>query len=258
MQDFDCFRLMQKKNHRRSGTAILIFPGFVPMYSNLSDEVKLLSEFGDVLAFHYPERELKLEQFYDHVTNSIQQLGYKKLILFGISFGGTLAYLLMRKWRHQKKNMGVKGFVALSTPFEPDNLTPISQFQLDIGLSLDRYARKIFIVLVKALRWLWSWTLYAKDNSFKQNLTALWMAGYTLNREWFIKKKFYTLPALLLNVRREVRDYYVRRTNALDFEDIFQNSQVLEVLNRHADFEGVSQSTKRQVRGWLREVCEAR
>lgn len=259
--EFGCFNLIRKKNRRRSGTAVLVFPGFLPLYSILSDEAKMLSEFGDVLAFHYPEHEINIDQFYNRVTESIQSLGYKKLILVGISFGGILAYLLMRKWRHQRRNLVVQCFIGLSTPFEPENLTFRSQMELDVEMSLDRYARRVFVEFVRVLRWLWRLSFgitpfYAKDNSFKQTLSALWMAGYTLDRKWFVKKRFTKLPALLLNVRRGVRDAFVLRTNVLDFKELFPRGVVMEVLKHHGDLHGLASSTKCQIRQWIEMAVE--
>lgn len=261
MSNLDCLSLLRKKNHRRSGTAVLIFPGLIPTYADLDDEVKMFAKFGDVLTFRYPEDKFDILGFYEQVTTAIKGLHYRKLVLVGISFGGTLAYLLMRHWRKRRFRPGIKCFVAMSTPFEPNNLTPISQFQLDAGITIDRYARKIFIWAIMIVRWFWSWpvgwmTIYARDNSFRQTLNALWMGGSVLGQDWLVKRRLLAPPALLLNVREDVRDKFVRRTNELDFHDIFPRGEILRVMKTHADIRGMSPAAYRQVEGFVRSALD--
>jgi pimeloyl-ACP methyl ester carboxylesterase len=232
------------------------------MYSNLHDEVKLLSKFGDVLEFHYPESRMDVPRFYRDVTEAIRSLGYKKLFFVGFSFGGTLAYMLMRYWRRHRMRMGVRAFLALSTPFEPENLTPIAQWQIDAGTTLDRYARKVFIVVIKTLRLMWRWSLgidsfYARDNSLKQTLNAMWVGGYTLKQDWLVKKRILQIPAMLINVRRDRTDKFVKQTNEEDFLEIFPKGKVLRILRSHADFNGISTSAYRQIEAMVTEGLKA-
>jgi pimeloyl-ACP methyl ester carboxylesterase len=257
-----CLKLVHSQKSRRSQTAVLVFPGLIPMYSNMHDEIKFLAKFGDVLEFHYPESRMDVSRFYRDVTEAIRSLGYKKLLFVGFSFGGTLAYMLMRYWRKHRMKMGVQAFVALSTPFEPENLTPISQFQVDMGVTLDRYARKVFIVAVKIVRWIWRWSfginsLYTKDNSLKQTLNALWVGGGTLKHDWLVKKKMMQVPAMLLNVRRDRADRIVNRTNEEDFLEIFPKGKILRVLRDHADLNGISKASYQQIEALLRDGLKA-
>lgn len=254
---FQCLSLVRKKSHRRAGTAVFVFPGLVPTYADLDKEVKMFAKFGDVFAFHYPETTFDIIKFYEEITTVLKQYHYKKLVLVGVSFGGTLAYLLMRYWKRHRFYPGLKCFVAMSTPFEPENLTPISQFQLDLGLTLDRYARRLFIWVIMVLRWFWQWpvgwmTIYARDNTFRQTLNALWMAGDVLEKDWLVKKKLLSPPALLLNVRDGMSDKFVKRTNELDFRDIFPKGEILRVMRAHADIGGMSPAAYRQVEEFVR------
>jgi|GEM_PF-5695862 len=255
-EQFECFSLTRKKSRRRAGTAVLIFPGLVPAYEDLGEETKMFSRFGDVFSFHYPETKMDIFEFYNSVTEAVRSLKYKKIILVGVSFGGTLAYLLLRYWRKTRFRSGTKCLVALSTPFEPTNLTPYSQFQLDLGTTLDRYARKLFIVAVKVLRWFWQrsfglMTVYAKDNTFQQTLNALWMGGNTLNHDWLVKRKFTNISAVLLNVKDGVSDRFVLRTNEGDFLDMFPDGRVLRVLRAHADIRRMAPAVYRQVEHYI-------
>ncbi|MFA5009847.1 MAG: alpha/beta hydrolase [Patescibacteria group bacterium] len=256
-EEFDCLSLIRKKSKRRAGTAILIFPGLIPTYEDLDKEIEMFAKFGDVFAFHYPEDKFDIFKFYERITTTIKQLYYKRVVLVGVSFGGTLAYLLLRYWRKRRLNMGVKCLVALSSPFEPENLTPISQFQLDFGSTVDQYARRVFIWMVRIMRWIWRWpvqwmTIYARDNTFRQTLNALWMAGDVLQRDWLVKKRLLEPPALLLNVRDDVRDKFIRQTNELDFKDIFPRGKILRVMKDHADIGGMSPAAYRQVEEFIR------
>lgn len=261
-EKFDCFTLVRKKSRRRCGTAVLIFPGLVPTYEDTDHETKLFSKFGDVLDFHYPEDRMDIDEFYDRVTDVVKGLGYKKIILVGVSFGGTLAYLLIRYWRKHRLSEQVKCFVALSAPFEPENLTPLSQFQLDLGVTVDAYARKLFIGVVKILRWIWlapfsPMALYVRDNTFRQTLNALWMGGDTLNKAWLVKRRLLRPEALLMNVEDGVSDRLVLRTNEGDFLDIFPKGKVMRCLKKHAHLGGASPAVYRQMARFVERALEA-
>lgn len=258
MSHSHCFRLVQRKNRRRSGTAVLVFPGLIPTYSNLDGEARLFSQFGDVLEFHYPEKNIKIQDLYRDVTETIKELRYKKIILLGMSFGGTIAYLLARYWRKHRIDVGLSAFVAASTPFQPENLTPRSQFQLDLGATLDAYARKIMIFIVRLLKFVWRFSFgfahfYAKDSSVQETINGIRM-GYILRQDWIAKRKFLQVPALLLNTKDGVTDPFVLRENELDFLEIFPHGKVMRVLTRHAEIKGVAPVVYRQVTKFLREA----
>jgi len=257
MSKNNCFRLVYRKNQRRSGTAVLIFPGLIPTYSDLDGETRLFSQFGDVLEFHYPEKREDIIELYRDVTDTIRKLKYQKIILLGVSFGGTLAYLLMRYWRKQRLNLGLASFVVLSTPFEPTNLTPRSQFQLDFGVTLDKYARKVFIWVVRVLKFIWrfsfgfAWRRYAEESTLQQTVNGVRM-GYILRQDWVVKDKFFQVPALLLNTQDSMADPFVLRENELDFLDIFPHGRVMRGLKHHADLNGIAPTMARQVADFIR------
>jgi len=247
-----CFQLVHRKDSRRTGTAVLVFPGLVPTYSDLEDEAKILLRFGDVLEFHYPETKVDIQDLYQSITQTLKELKYKRVILFGVSFGGTLVYLLLRYWKHHRIDLGVKCFVAMSTPFQPENLTPMSQFKLDFGKSLDQFSRKIFVWLIRVLRWLFFWSpshdaLYARENSFRQVLNALWVGNSTLGQNWLVKQKLLHPPALLLNTRDGVIDRFVKRENEVDFLDVFPRGRIIRGLGNHANIKQLSTSGRREL-----------
>lgn len=258
MLQSDCFKLVGRKDHRRSGAAVLVFPGLIPTYSNFDSKAKLFSQFGDVLEFHYPNKSVDIQDLYREVTDTIKELRYKKIILLGISCGGTVAYLLARYWRKHRIDMGLSAFVAASTPFQPENLTPRSQFELDLGATLDTYARKVLIFTVRLLKFIWRFSFglahyYAKDSSVQQTMNGIRM-GYILRQDWVVRRRFLRVPALLLNTRDGIIDPFVSRGNELNFLDIFPHGKVMRVLNSHADIRGMEAVAYRQIAQFIREA----
>jgi len=250
------FKLVHRKSPCRAGTAVLMFPGMIPTYSDLDGETKLFSRFGDVLEFHYPEKNVAIEDLYRDVTAVIKKFRYRKLILLGMSFGGTLAYLLMRYWHKHRLNLGLSAFVAVSAPFQPEDLTPRSQFELDLGATLDRYARKALIRMVRLLKFIWRFSLgsawrYGKESSLRQTMNGIRL-GYILRQDWVVRNRLLRTPALLLNVSKDKHDPFVRHSNERNFLDIFPRGRVLEVLNCHSDINGVPPAISRRIVGFLR------
>ncbi len=254
-----CFQLVKKRN-RRADTAVLMFPGLIPTYSDLMGEANLFSRFGDVFEFRYPDKDIDIYDLYQTATSAVKRLGYKQVILLGMSFGGTVAYLLARYWRKHGVGVRLVAFVAMSTPFEPTNLTLRSQVELGFGATLDRHTRRMMVTIVQSLKFVWQFSFgyakfYAKDSSLKQTINAIRM-GYILRQDWIVKYRFAQVPALLLNTRDKVSDPFVLRKNETDFMEIFPYGKIMRVLSRHADTRGIKPAVSRQIARFMREALE--
>ncbi len=242
-------KLLKQKGKTRSSTGVVIIPGMIPSSCEWQAVIKLFEGMGDVWLLSYPESVVDQTNLLQEVTERLKRLNLKKIVFVGISFGGTVAYLLMRYWKKHKVPFEVGGFLAVSAPFRPDDLTFRSQVELALGWGLDRYAKRALLELLTTLRIFWSASFGLiqrglAENSVKQMFNGI-RQGYILRNEWIVQKRFIKVPALLLNVFEGRKDSFVRQSNEISFREIFRNGVVVRGLRHHANLYDLPPATRR-------------
>lgn len=255
-QSSEWLELLEQKGKTRSTTGVVIFPGVISTPYAWKRVVKQLSHIGDVWLFCYPNSLVDQSDFLMEVTKKLKRLHFKKLVFVGISFGGTLAYLLMRYWKGRKIPFKVVGLLAVSSPFSPDDITFRSKIELALGWGLDRHAKRLLLELLTALRIIWSVSFGLIQRGFAKNsIQQMWNSirqGYILRNEWIVQKRFLTAPAMLLNVADGLGDPFVIRRNEESFKEIFPKGEVFRELGHHADLHDLSPSARRVIRRFLK------
>jgi len=238
---------------------VLLLSGLIPYSKSFGRAVNQLTKFGDVWEMSYPDCYANGQDLLVEVTRELRQLKYSKLVLVGLSFGGTLSYLLLRYWRRHRVPFETLGVVAVSTPFGPEDITWRSKIELNFGYEMDRHADKLWRTVLQVLYWLWEnnhWSdghPYTIKNSLQRVYNAV-RVGYLLRQTRLIRKTFRAMPALLLNTARGIKDPFVLRTNENHFKEIFPQGQVVYGLTKHASLNSQPTRVYRQLNRFLSTV----
>ncbi|AKM84646.1 TPA: hypothetical protein DHW58_01815 [Patescibacteria group bacterium] len=256
MKDMLWLHLLRKKGQRRNGTAVVVLPGLIPNSTLFDETVQQLTAGGDLWELLYPNRYIDESDLLIGVTQELKQLRYKKVVLVGVSFGGTLAYLLLRHWRRLRVPFQVQGFVAVSAPFDPADVSWAAKLELRLGHGLYRHMRRLFRGVLRVVRlvWLYDWRpdkrAYVHENSFSQMVNGLRMS-HVLGRTRFVEIAFQDLPALLLNTVTGVRDNLVSRNNEKSFARLFPAGMIVRGLNEHASLDCLTRPARTTLNRFL-------
>ncbi len=252
--------LLRKKGQRRSGTAVILLPGLVPNSTLFDETTGRLAKAGDLWELVYPNKYVDTNDLLASVTSELKQLRYKKVVLVGVSFGGMLAYLLLRYWRRHRASFEVKGLITVSTPFDPWDVSWQAKTELRFGYGLDKHVRRLFWGLLHLLRFVWRYDpradhrAYTLENSPRQMTNGI-RAGYILRQDRVVQFKFKNLPALLLNTATSVRDQLVSRRNEQSFKKIFTQGTVVRGLDEHANLDCPNRAVRAALNRFLATVA---
>jgi len=253
--------LLRKKGSRRGSTALIVLPGLVPNSILFKGTVIRLVKFGDLWELSYPAKYIETDDLLRGVTAELKYLHYAKVVLIGVSFGGMLAYRLLRYWRHHRVSVSVLGLVAVSSPFAPSDVSWRARTELQFGYGLDKHRRSLFKAILKLIRWLWWYDLriekrmYARENSLQQIANGL-RIGYVLRQERVVNTEFNKLSALLLNTSAKVRDELVTRRNEISFKKLFPAGEIVHGLARHADLDKPDRLSRLALNRFLSKVVK--